>query len=95
MTSNERGLPRALNAGDYIILSTGAIATATEAYPAGYEGPVSMALDGQPMSELAETLTLPDPNLHARVSEQPTTVFEDDQNPTSGGVREHGRRMED
>ncbi|MFN2448717.1 MAG: hypothetical protein ABR508_02835 [Candidatus Baltobacteraceae bacterium] len=54
------GLSRALSAGDYVILSTGAIARVSTAYPQGYHGPVEMTLDGQPMSELAATLVLPD-----------------------------------
>ena len=93
-TSNGRGLSRALNPGDYVILSTGAIASTAEAYPAGYDGPVNMLLDGQPMSELAETLTLPDPNVHAHGLES-APVFEHNEHPAAGGVREAGRRMED
>jgi hypothetical protein len=58
MNSDHAGLGRALRAGDYVILSTGAIGRVRESYPPGYSGSVSIEIDGQIMSELAGTLVL-------------------------------------
>ena len=95
MASNEVGLSRTLSEGDYIILSTGAIGTVIGTYPAGYSGPVSLSIDGEPMSELAETLTLTNPDVHLRTQETSAAVFEHSDNSSGTGVRESGRRMED
>ena len=58
MNSDNVGLRHALRAGDYVILSTGAIGRVREPYPPGYSGPVTIDIDGQIMSELAGTLVL-------------------------------------
>lgn len=52
------GLSRALAEGDPVILSTGATATVTESYHAGYTGVVKILLDGTEESEQADQLTL-------------------------------------
>jgi len=57
---NDRGLKRALNPGDEVILSTGATATARGSYPEGYTGEVAVLLDGVDETERADALTLPD-----------------------------------
>lgn len=54
------GLPRALNKGDSVILSTGATATVRRSYPAGYNGDVDILLDGVEETDRADALTLPD-----------------------------------
>jgi len=59
MTDNSAGLPRALTAGDYVILSTGAIATVRGDYPVGYSGDVAIMLDGAEELERVDGLTLP------------------------------------
>lgn len=54
------GLPRALTAGESVILSSGSTATVRESYPAGYDGDVEILLDGAEERELASNLTLVD-----------------------------------
>ena len=57
---DDRGLKRALNPGDEVILRTGATATVRGSYPAGYTGEVAILLDDAEETELADALTLPD-----------------------------------
>jgi hypothetical protein len=86
------GLPRALNEGDSVILSTGATATIRRSYPAGYNGDVDILLDGVQEADRADALTLPD-------TEPPVTdpqlgnvsVAQNDLGETRGP----SRRMED
>lgn len=54
------GLERTLQAGDEVILSTGATAKVRRTYPQGYTGLVEFELDGRIESDEAGTLTLPD-----------------------------------
>ena len=54
------GLPRALEAGESVILSSGATATVRRAYPAGFDGDVELVLDGAQETERASALTLAD-----------------------------------
>jgi hypothetical protein len=91
---NERtsGLSRALTKGDSVILSSGATATARSSYPAGYAGDVDLLLDGEQVSDEAESLVLPHTDLRVTLSESGSpTVTEDN----GGEVRGRSRRMED
>lgn len=95
MDENAKGLPAAVRAGDEVILSTGAVARATGDYEAGYSGLVALALDGQEMSERAESITL-----HA--SGAPNTGSQDSPSPEASpageendGIRESSKRMRD
>lgn len=55
---NTTGLPRALTAGESVILSSGSTATTQRSYPAGYDGEVEILLDGAEERERACDLTL-------------------------------------
>jgi hypothetical protein len=58
MQEERAGLKRSLNAGDSVILSSGATATVRESYPAGYSGLVAILLEGVEENESSESLTI-------------------------------------
>ncbi|MEO6913556.1 MAG: hypothetical protein ABI182_05990 [Candidatus Baltobacteraceae bacterium] len=93
MHSNEDGLSRPVRRGDYLILATGAMGTAQEAYPAGYTGLVSLTIDGQLMTELAASLTLPEMKVHSGGDD--SEVFEQSHSASDSAIREPGHRMQD
>jgi hypothetical protein len=86
------GLPRALNEGDSVILSTGATATVRRSYPAGYDGDVEILLDGAKESDRADALTLPDTQLPL---EDPALGDVSVARNDVGETRGPSRRMED
>lgn len=86
-------MERALSEGDYVILSTGAIATVRRSYPAGYSGQVDILLDGAEESESADALTLPETNVHATEPELGPAVEGAETN--GGEARGQSVRMED
>ena len=51
------GLPRALAAGESVILSSGSTAIVRKSYLAGYAGDVEILLDGSEEKELASNLS--------------------------------------
>ncbi len=86
------GLARALNAGDSVILKTGATATVRRSYPAGYTGEVEIDLDGSEETERVDGLTLPMWEVdHDAAAEEPNTAT-GEPNPE---VRGKAARMED
>jgi hypothetical protein len=89
--SNE-GFERPVNRGDYIILSTGAIATARHAYPAGYRGVVEMLLDGAEVADEVSSLTLPEENATVTQSSPREVTIDGGE---GGEVRGRSVRMED
>jgi hypothetical protein len=92
MNEDTPGLSRSLADGDSVILSSGATATVRSAYPVGYAGDVDLLLDGEEVSDLAGSLTLPNTDAHVTASESGTpNVTEDD----GGEVRGRSHRMED
>lgn len=54
------GLPRDLQDGEAVTMSSGATATVRGSYRAGYSGVVTVVLDGQEEKERASGLTVPD-----------------------------------
>jgi hypothetical protein len=89
--NDDLGLPRALDEGDYVILSTGAVARARAAYPPGYVGTLELELDGQPMKEQAERITLPQ-TIHGATSAEPVqSTLETHEHH----AKEHDHRMKD
>ncbi len=94
MDSNEHGLKRELARGDYVILSTGAIGRARQAYPAGYDGIVEIEIDDQSMSERAGTLVLPDGDARERPQAIAGDVFEH-HSQDEAHTREPDKRMRD
>ncbi len=94
MNSHETGFKRPVHRGDYVILATGAIGTAQDEYAAGYVGEVAITIDGQSMTELATSLTLPDANSLGEV-EDTAEPFERSANQLGTGNKEPGRRLQD
>lgn len=94
MDGDAKGLPAALHAGDEVILSTGAVARARGEYEAGYAGLVALTLDGQEMSERAESITL-----HASAAntgnEPALLPGASPSAEENDGIRESGKRMRD
>ncbi len=87
-------MERALSEGDYVILTSGAIATVRRCYPAGYSGPVEILLDGAEESESSDGLTLPEMDVRATKPDVgPAAKRADDR--SGGEVRGHGLRMQD
>ena len=92
MADDDRGLLRALHAGEKVILATGATAVARASYPAGYSGDVDILLDGVEESERADGLTL----LERALPENP--VHDDaaaSASQPAGETRGRSHRMED
>ena len=93
MNEDTSGLSRALTQGDRVIMSSGATAIALAAYPANYTGNVRLLLDGQEVTDEAESLVLPDTDDGQETlgeSESPI-IGEGD----GGEVRGRSHRMED
>jgi hypothetical protein len=92
MNEDAHGLSRALSQGDRVIMSSGATATARSSYPVGYTDEVDMLLDGEEVTDEAESLVLPNPDLHVvpSESERPTATKDN-----GGEVRGRSHRMED
>jgi hypothetical protein len=92
MNENTSGLSRTLSKGDSVIMSSGATAIARSSYPAGYTGDVDLLLDGEEVSDEAESLVLPSTDLDVTRSEPGSSIITEDH---SGEVRGRSRRMED
>jgi len=92
MNEDVHGLSRALSKGDRVIMSSGATATARSSYPVGYTGEVDMLLDGEEVTDEAESLVLPNPDLHVTPSESESPTATKD---NGGEVRGRSHRMED
>ncbi|HET6275026.1 MAG TPA: hypothetical protein VFE16_03710 [Candidatus Cybelea sp.] len=87
-------LPRALEPGDEVILSTGAVAVVRKSYPKGYRGQVEFELDGRLESDDVGSLTLQDaaqPQDAAALG----TSDRDDREGEESNVRAPSTRMED
>jgi hypothetical protein len=92
MSEETSGLSRALAKGDSVILSSGATASARSSYPAGYAGDVDLLLDGEEVTDEAESLVLPDTGLQVTASESGGPIITEE---SGGEVRGRSRRMED
>jgi hypothetical protein len=93
--NNESGLPRAVQEGESVILSTGATATLRRSYPAGYDGDVEIELDGVEESDRASALTLTDPVPDAQLNNETASLGDAAAAQTAGESRAPSRRMED
>ncbi len=87
-------MEHALTEGDYVILSTGAIATVRRSYPAGYSGLVDILLDGSEESERSEALTLPETSIQVTEPETAPAVIRTESDER-GETRGQSVRMED
>ncbi len=87
-------MEHALTEGDYVILSTGAIATVRRSYPAGYSGLVDILLDGAEESERSEALTLPETDIHVTEPDAGPAVITAESDER-GETRGQSVRMED
>ena len=87
-------MERALAEGDYVILSTGAVATVRRSYPAGYSGLVDILLDGAEESERSEALTLPETSIHITEPDTGPRVITTESD-ARGETRGQSVRMED
>lgn len=93
MNEDTSGLSRALTQGDRVIMSSGATAIALAAYPANYTGNVRLLLDGQEVTDEAESLVLPDSDdVEETLGESQSSVVSEDD---GGEVRGRSHRMED
>ncbi len=91
MMEESNALKRDLKAGEAVILSTGATATARRSYRAGYTGDVEILLDGHEEKERASGLVLPDEAFPAPGDDVDEASASDD----IGHNRAPSRKMED
>lgn len=89
-------LARALEPGDEVILSTGAVAVVRKSYPKGYRGRVEFELDGRVESDEVESLTLEDvaepPETKSSTEAPETGLAQEDE---ASNARAPSVRMED
>jgi hypothetical protein len=91
---DDSGLPRGLDEGDYVILSSGAIATARRSYPRGYSGILDLLLDGAEISDTTAAITLPSDGAAVETPDS-GRVAVDDASAGHGESRGTSLRMED
>lgn len=89
-------LTRALDPGDEVILSTGAVAVVRHSYPKGYQGRVEFELDGRVESDEVASLTLEDaPELLEPTTSAGVPEVDLSQEAEGSSVRAPSTRMED